>query len=108
MLLLPLEGVVHLPPIKYAGIVDDNREGLMFGLGRTRWLLTTISIVLLTGVFCVASPRDGDKGRCDSRRDVKCRQVPEGGTTGAYLLAAGLTCVATMFMHSRRRKERAS
>jgi hypothetical protein len=62
---------------------------------------------LLTSVFSLAKPSENGKKGCsviDLREHKGCRQVPDGGSVGAYLLVAGSTCLAAMFVRSRSNK----
>jgi len=62
-----------------------------------KWLLLG-ALVLLFPVFSVAKPPKG----CGIRE--KCRQVPDGGSTLNYLLAAGATCLGAIAVRSRFNK----
>jgi hypothetical protein len=61
-----------------------------------RWLLAAVA------VCCLAPTAFAKKDKvCPTSR---CSQVPEGGSTGVYLLGAGLTCFGAMFLRSRLAK----
>jgi hypothetical protein len=64
-----------------------------------RWLLLG-AVVLLTPMLVSAKPKKGC-GDDAFRGDRNCQQVPEGGSTAAYLLALGATCLGAMVLRSR-------
>ncbi len=74
-----------------------------------KWWLTLAALLLLTPSFSAAQHADRDRGCGDrGRHDRNCRQVPEGGSTAAYLLGAGVTCLGAIFVRSRLNRFRPS
>jgi len=78
--------------------------------GSQRWLVAG-ALVLLTPAFLIAHPGK-PKGGCSDdswRNDGKnCQAVPEGGSSAAYLLALGATCLGAMLVRSRLRNSKLS
>ena len=71
---------------------------------KKKWWLVSAALVLLSPVILTAQHADKKKG-CDVRdHDKKCRQVPEGGSTAIYLIAAGATCLGAILVRSRLAK----
>jgi hypothetical protein len=70
---------------------------------RGKWWLSALIVCCLTpAAFAEWGP---DRG-CDPHPREGChhqqfQQVPEGGSTAIYLLGAGFTCFAAMFLRSR-------
>jgi hypothetical protein len=60
-------------------------------------------------VCCLAPAALAGQGRggrgCDPRQKDCHQQLPEGGSTAMYLLAAGVTCAGAMFLKSRMAKQ---
>jgi hypothetical protein len=68
-------------------------------------LLGIVALVLLTPVLSSAKPDHGKKD-CDFYAGKKCQQqVPDGGSTTAYLLTAGISVMGAMLITSRLRKQ---
>ncbi len=92
-------GVTPLP----SGSQDGRWKGAtaMKRMGRKWWLAAVTLLCLVPTTFALqdaAKPR-----RCNPRsKDVKCRQVPDGGSTLVYALGAGITCLGAMVIRSRR------
>jgi len=72
------------------------------GRPSAKWWLAVAALLLLTPALSATRQHEKEKG-CGARddRDKKCRQVPEGGSTAAYLLGAGVTCIGAMVLRSR-------
>ena len=74
-----------------------------------KWMLIG-ALVLLTPVLAVAqsgSRHKGGGGGCggdgwNRDRYKPCQQVPDGGSSDAYLIAAGATCFGAMFVRFRK------
>jgi hypothetical protein len=66
-----------------------------------RWLAIG-TLVLLTSVVSLAKPKD--KKGCGPHDN--CVQAPDGGSTAAYLLIAGSSCLGAMAFRTRRNKIR--
>jgi hypothetical protein len=71
---------------------------------RSKWWLSALIVCCLTpaafadwsrDIGCGAHPREG------CQHHLQFQQVPEGGSTAIYLLGAGLTCFAAVFLRSR-------
>jgi hypothetical protein len=63
----------------------------------------------LVALICLLpSALTADHGRghggCYQYRGRDCQTVPEGGSTGLYLLGAGATCLAAIAIRSRAAK----
>ncbi len=66
-----------------------------------KWLLTALLIVGCAPL----SLAQWDKS-CNHYQQRHCRQeVPEGGSSAAYLLGAGLICGGALFIRARARRE---
>jgi len=72
-----------------------------------KWSLAMTALLLLTPALSAARHPEKGKGCRDYDRDQKCRQVPEGGSTAAYLLGAGVICLGAMAVRSRLAKPQA-
>lgn len=71
----------------------------------SRWL-TIGTLVLLMSAASFAKPKDKGKNGC--RPHDNCTQVPDGGSTAAYLLIAGSSCLGAMAIRTRLNKTRIS
>jgi hypothetical protein len=77
-----------------------------------KWWLALVAICCLAPVAFAKQEQyqkpDRDhyqSRRCDPRgQDCGKKQVPEGGSTGMYLLGTGLTCLGAMFLRSKQAK----
>ena len=68
-------------------------------------LLLMGTLLLLIPTFSFAHPPNNDKNKgCEFRDSKKCRQVPEGGSSAAYLLAVGATCLGAIVLRSKLSK----
>ena len=70
-------------------------------IGYRRWLAIG-TLVLLTSVVSFAMPKDKGKKGCNPHDN--CLQVPDGGSTAAYLLIAGSSCLGAMAIRTRLKK----
>jgi hypothetical protein len=70
-----------------------------------RWLAIG-TLVLLTSVVSFAKPNDKGKKGCSTHDN--CLQVPDGGSTAAYLLISGSLCLGAMAIRTRLKKNRVS
>lgn len=69
-----------------------------------KWFLGTSLLLCLVPVsFALDRGPDKHKGKCKPHDDC-AQQVPEGGSTAMYLVAAGLACVTAMSLRSRSSK----
>jgi len=74
-----------------------------------KWLLAVVAVCCLAPAAFADHWGPPDGGKCDPRwqdcdrrhREHPSTAVPEGGSTSIYLLGAGLTCVAAMFLRSK-------
>jgi hypothetical protein len=69
-----------------------------------KWFLGTSLLLCLVPVsFAFDRSPDKHHGKCKPHDDCS-QQVPEGGSTAMYLLAAGLACVTAVSVRSRSSK----
>jgi hypothetical protein len=69
-----------------------------------KWFIrTSLLLCLVTVSFALDRVPDKHKGKCKPHDDCS-QQVPEGGSTAMYLLAAGLACVTAVSLRSRSAK----
>jgi hypothetical protein len=66
-----------------------------------RWLAIG-TLVLLTSVVSLAKPNGNGKNGCSPQDN--CLKVSDGGSTAAYLLIAGSSCLGAMAIRSRHKK----
>ena len=73
----------------------------MRSVGVSKRLAMVGAVVLLMSTLVLAKP--GKEKGCEPtfRSDKKCQQVPEGGSSGTYLLLLGGVCSAAFFVRSR-------
>jgi len=69
----------------------------------SKWWLVMTALLLLTQSLLAKQLPDREAG-CGYDRERKCRQVPEGGSTAAYLVGAGVICFGAMLVRSRLTK----
>jgi hypothetical protein len=72
-------------------------------IGYRRWLAIG-TLVLLTSVVSFAKPKDKDKDKKGCDPHDNCLKVPDGGSTAAYLLIAGSSCLGAMAIRTRLKK----
>ena len=72
-------------------------------VARKLFLGTSLLLCLMPGSFALDRGPDKHPGKCKPH-DNCSQQVPEGGSTAMYLLAAGLACVGAMSLRSRSSK----
>jgi len=65
-------------------------------------LLAAFLVTCLVPASFAGKPKN-DHG-CDSKRNRRCEQVPEGGSSAIYLLGAGITCLGAMVIRARSLK----
>ncbi len=75
---------------------------------KRRWWLTLVTLLSLASTT-LAGAVDKDK-KCDPKHPKGCpqQQVPEGGSTLAYVLGAGVACFGALLIRSRIAKPKAS
>lgn len=78
----------------------------------SRWFLAAAFFLFLTPAFAVPNAPDHGLGSgrgqgCNDRDRQQCsQQVPEGGSSPAYLLGVGAVCLGAMFLRIRSEKRR--
>lgn len=80
-------------------------------ISKTKTWLAIGTLILMTSVFSVAQQAERSKKGCgeDFRHsDKKCAHVPDGGSTLAYLLMVGSTCLGGLLVRSRLKNPRSS
>ena len=63
-----------------------------------KWWLAAVLCCLAPAAFAVVPVG------CPGSTAKNCQQVPEGGSTAVYLIAAGITCLGAMFLRSKAAK----
>lgn len=63
-----------------------------------------LAIALISAAPAALADGYGGGGGCDGKHpDKHCQQVPEGGSTVAYLVAAGMISLGAMVIRQRSR-----
>jgi hypothetical protein len=65
-------------------------------------LLAIGILILLTSMVAFAKPKDNGKRGCGPHDN--CLKVPDGGSTVAYLLIVGSSCLGAMAIRTRLKK----
>lgn len=75
-----------------------------------KWWLALVAFLSLASATFAGQVEDQGRKKCDPKHPKDCRQeqVPEGGSSLAYLLGAGVTCLGAMLVRSRVAKLKAS
>ena len=70
-----------------------------------KWLLGAFLLVCLVSSSFAFGPESDNPNHRKCRPHDNCnQQVPEGGSAGIYLLAAGLVCAGAIVLRSRSSK----
>ena len=74
----------------------------------SKWWLVVTLFVLVTPALLSADPQQPSGWQTCNNNNVKCQEVPDGGSAVAYLLWTGVACLGAMIIRSRASKPRLS